>query len=236
MTLTASDCTIIGMGSGSMGRTVLYGSLTKGGWDDGNTGPALAITGWNNTIANIDFVNRSATIGAGTYSGGVVATEHPCILEGTYDAMVGNNRFVNLGFMRDQVDAASWGIISYSADHTLIEGCVFNGVSLKEGGIAIQSGVYNHSCDIIRNNYFYGTPTGIWQNDGHNTWIHNNFFSSQGAVASTLTYPCHIVAGTAYMMHNSAPDVTEANFNAGANGVEIANFCSDTDDESYPAA
>lgn len=234
MTLTASDCIIMGLAPGNMGRTVLYGSLTAGGFDDGNTGPALAITGGNNTIANMDFVNRSATI-AGVYAGGVVHTEHPCILEGTYLVPVTYNKFINLGFMRDQVDAASWGIISYSADHTLIDGCVFNGVSVKEGGVAFQSGTgTNHSCDIVRNSYFYGTPTGIWQNSSHNTWIHDNKFTNQGAVASTLTNPCNIVGGTAYMFNNFAPEVTEANFNAGGSGVEKANICSNTDDTSYP--
>lgn len=234
VTLSASDCTIRGTAPGNMGRTVLYGSLTAGGFDDGNTGPALAITGWNNTIENIDFVNRSATI-AGVYAGGVVHTEHPCILEGTYLVPVGYNKYVNCGFMRDQLDAASWGIISYSADHTLIDKCTFNGASLKEGGIAFQSGTgTNHSADIVRNCYFYGCPTGIWQNSSHNTWIHHNFFSDQGAVAITSDKPCDIAGGTAYMYFNFAPDNTEAEFNAGASGIEKANICSDSDEASFP--
>ena len=236
ITLTASDCTIMGVAPGNMGRTVLYGSLTAGGFDDGNTGPALAITGWNNTIENIDLVNRSATI-AGVYAGGVVHTEHPCILEGTYLVPVGYNKYVNCGFMRDQLDAASWGIISYSADHTLIDRCTFNGASLKEGGIAFQSGTgTNHSADIVRNCYFYGCPTGIWQNSSHNTWIHHNFFSDQGAVGITSDAPCNIAGGTAYMYFNFAPDNTEAEFNAGASGIEKANICSDSDEASFPAA
>ena len=135
MTLSASDCTIMGTGPGHMARTVLYGSLTAGGWDDGNTGPALAITGTNVTIENMDFVNRSATI-AGVYNNCGAPTEHPCIVEGTYLVPVYYNKYINCGFMRDQQDAASWGIISYSADHTLIDGCTFNGRSLKLGGIA----------------------------------------------------------------------------------------------------
>ncbi len=236
MTLTASDCLIRGIAAGQMARTVLYGSLTAGGWDDGNTGPALGITGWNNTIANMDFVNRSATI-AGVYSGGVVHTEHPCILEGTYAQAVAYNRYVGLGFMRDQADAASWGIISYSMDHTLIEDCIFNGRSLKEGGIAFQSSTgTNHSADIARRNYFYGTPTGIWQNSSHNTWIHDNFFADQGATTETITNPCDIAGGTAYMFDNKSPDTNLADFNAGANGIEKNNLCSDSAAANTPAS
>ncbi len=234
MTLTASDCHITGVAPGYMGRTVLYGSLTAGGWDDGNTGPALAITGWNNTIENIDFVNRSATI-SGVYANCGSPTEHPCIVEGTYALGVGYNKYVNLGFMRDQQDAASWGIISYSQDHTLIENCVLNGRSLKLGGIAFPSmSGNNHSADIVRNCYFYGTPTGIYQNSSHNTWIHHNFFADQGANAETMTNPCNIAGGTAYMMLNFAPDNTEAEFNAGGSGIELGNICSDTADTTWP--
>ena len=236
MTLSASDVHIVGVGAGHMARTVLYGSLTAGGWDDGNTGPALAITGANNTIENMDFVNRSATI-SGVYNNCGSPTEHPCIVEGTFLVPTYYNRYVNCGFMRDQADAASWGIISYSADHTLIEGCTFNGRSLKLGGIAFPSGTgTNHSCDIVRNCYFYGTPTGIYQNSSHNTWIHHNFFADQGANAETITAPCNIAGGTAYMYFNFSPDTTEAEFNSGGSGIEKANICSDSDEASFPAA
>ena len=236
ITLSASDGYIIGVGAGNMARSVLYGSLTPGGFDDGNVGAALKITGANNTIANMDFVNRSATI-SGVYNNAGSPTEHPCIVEGTYLVPVYYNRYVNCGFMRDQPDAASWGIISYSADHTLIENCTFNGRSLKLGGVSFSSGTgTNHSADVVRNNYFYGTPTGIYQNSSHNTWIHHNFFADQGATSETITAPCNIAGGTAYMFYNFSPDTTEADFNSGASGIEKANICSDTDEASFPAA
>lgn len=235
MTMSAYDVHMVGVAPGSQGNVVLYGSLTAGGWDDGNTGPALALTGWNNTIESMAFVNRSATI-AGVYAGGVVHTEHPCILEGTYTTPVNYNKYVDLGFMRDQQDAASWGIISYSSDHTLIEHCTFNGRSLKQGGVAFQSGSgTNHSADIVRYCYFYGTPQGIWQNSSHNTWIHHNFFADQGATSETITNPCYIDGGTAYMMLNLSPDTTEADFNGGGSGIELGNICSDTSDTSWPS-
>ena len=138
--------------------------------------------------------------------------------------------------MRDQADAASWGIISYSADHTLIERCTFNGRSLKEGGIAFQSGTgTNLSADIVRGCYFYGTPTGVWQNSSHNTWIHDNFFADQGATSETITNPCNIAGGTAYMFNNFSPDTTLADFNAGGSGIEQGNICSDSAAANYPA-
>ena len=238
VTLTASDCTIRGVAPGSRGRVVLYGSLTAGGWDDGNTGPALSITGWNNTIADIGLVNRSATISAGTYAGGLgTEVEHPCILEGTYALGVGYNKFVNLDFMRDQPDAASWGILSYSQDGTYILGCDFNGRSLKLGGISFNSmSGNNHVQDKVLRCDFYGTPTGIYQLGSHNTSIRYNTFDDNGANGETITNPCNIAGGTARMMHNDAPTVTEANFNAGGSGTELANICSDTDDESWPQA
>ena len=138
MTLSASDGTILGTGSGTAGRSVLYGSLTAGGFDDGNTGPALAITGGNNTFMNFDVVNRSATI-SGVYNNAGNPTEHPCLLEGTYLVPVTYNKYVGINFMRDQVDAASWGLISYNADHLLFENGILNGTSLKLGGIVFVS-------------------------------------------------------------------------------------------------
>jgi len=229
MTLTASDVLIRGVGGGRTGTgTILYGSLTAGGWDDGNTGPALAITGWNNEIRDMGFVNRSATI-AGTYANSLNATEHPCILEGTYATPVNYNTYRNLTFMRDQADAASWGILSYSSDMTLIEGCTFSGRSLALGGICFSSGTgTNHSADIVRANYFFGTPTGIYQNSSHNTLIHHNHFADNGANGETITSPCNIAGGTALMYNNWSLDTNLADFNIGTSGVEVGNICSDS--------
>jgi hypothetical protein len=235
ITLTAHDVFMHGVGAGSLARTVLYGSLTQGGWDDGNLGPALSLTGQNCTIANMDFVNRSATI-SGVYSGGVAHTEHPCILEGTYTTPSAYNRFYGLGFMRDQVDAASWGIISYSMDHTWIQKCFFNGVSLKQGGVAFQSGTgTNHSLDKVEDCDFAGVPIGVWQNSSHNGIYRRNFFCDQGAVSSASNNPFWIAGGTAYMYDNHAPDNTLAELNGGGSGIQKRNLCSDSDENNTPA-
>ena len=233
ITLTASDCYIIGEGAGGMARTVLYGSLTAGGWDDGNLGPALAITGWNNTIENIDFVNRSAVIA--NPSGGVTALKHPCIQEGTFLVPVAYNKYVNCVFMRDQPDAASWGILSYSMDHTLIEGCVFNGRSLTNGGIGIAKMTgNNHSADIIRGNYFFGCPDGVFQAGGHNTMIHDNYFTNQGANGETMTNATNIVAHSANIFNNFALDINLAQMEAGGGGTNLGNICADSDNADWP--
>ena len=234
MTLTASDCIIMGVGSGNMGRTVLYGSLTAGGWDDGNLGPSLAITGWNNTIANMDFVNRAATV-SGVYAGGHAILEHPCILEGTYATAAGYNRYVGLGFMRDQLDCASYGILSYSQDHTLVEDCIFNGASLRDGGIAMFKGTStNHSADIVRNNYFFGCPVGLFQSGGHNLMLHDNVFTNQGAVTITMTNAINVEGHSGHAFNNYALDINLTSFDAGSVMVLLKNLCANSTNTDWP--
>lgn len=151
--LTASDTYIIGTAPGHHDSTVLYGSATADGFDSGAGGPALTITGSNNTIVNLglftyDDAEPSLRIGTSVAEGGAATT------------VTGTN-IQNCNFIRDIDDGSLYGIESFGADGTLIEGCFFS-TSCKTAGIWVgTNGVINPVHTEIVNCRFSGTPKAL---------------------------------------------------------------------------
>lgn len=152
LTLTASDVFIIGMAPGNHDSVVLYGSATAGGFDVGSGGPALTVEGSNCTISNIGFFTHDNTmpalrIGNNAGGGGAVTTT------GTH--------IVNCSLVRDVDDGQKYGIESFGADGTLIEGCFFSTSCLTAGIWIGTNGVINPVQTVIRNCRFSGVPIAL---------------------------------------------------------------------------
>lgn len=223
MTLTASDVHIVSRAPGSRDNTVLYGSLTAGGYDAGSLVPALTITGGNNTIEGMSFMNSASGL-------------YPCVTVGALAGAAYANKFVNCNWPRDVADAYTDAVLCYDLEGTEFWGCEFS-QSAKNVGIHINTdGVVNPVNVRVMGCRFVGTPTGIKQDAGHNTIIHGNWFiDASDDRADTIDAPCNIAATSAFMIGNFAPQNTLAEFNSGAAGVELANICSDSAAANYPA-
>jgi len=225
LTLTASDCTILSTAPGSRiaDGSVLYGSLTAGGYDAGATSPALRITGSACSVINMGFMNSASGL-------------YPCITVGT-SGVTGptDNMFKNCFFPRDVADAYTYAIEDYGNEGLRVEDCYFS-QSAKTGGILIASnGVVNPVNDLILNNRFHGTPVGVHQTAGHNTFIKGNWFiDTSDDRADTIDNPINIVASSAFTTGNYAPMNTLAEFDAGAVAVNLGNMCSDSDAADWP--
>lgn len=222
MTLSASDVTIRTLVPGN-DHTVLYGSLTAGGFDAGSLVPALTITGSNNTINGLSFMNSASSL-------------YPCVTIGALAGAAYQNALLNCKFVRDVADAYTYAVQVYDLEGTTIYGCEFS-QSAMTAGIHVESdGVVNPVNVRLNNNLFVGTPIGIHQVAGHNTMIQgNSFIDASDDRADTIDNPCVIDATSAFMTNNFAPQNTLAEFNGGAAGVELANICSDSAAANYPA-
>lgn len=152
LTLTANDCRIIGMAAGSHDSIILYGSATADGFDIGAGAPALTIEGNNCTVANMGFFTHDDSepglrIGNNAAGGGAVDTVGTHIL--------------NCNFVRNIADGEKYGIQSFGADATWIEGCFF-GTSCKNAGIWVgTNGVINPVNTFIKNCIFVGCPIAL---------------------------------------------------------------------------
>jgi len=225
LTLSASDVTIMSVASGSNinDGTVLYGSLTAGGYDAGATTPALRITGSSNSIIGMGLMNSASGL-------------YPCVTVGTHGVTgPSNNAFYGCFFPRDVADAYTYAIEDYGNEGVRVEDCYFS-QSAKTGGILIASnGVVNPVNDWIVNNYFVGTPTGVMQTAGHNTIIKGNWFiDASDDRPDTIDNPINIAATSAFATGNFAPMNTLAEFNGGGAGVTLGNICSDSDAADWP--
>jgi len=225
LTLSASDVTIMSVASGSNinDGTVLYGSLTAGGWDAGATTPALRITGSSNSIIGMGFMNSAS----GAY---------PCVTVGTHGVTgPSNNAFYSCFFPRDVANAYTYAIEDYGNEGVRIDNCYFS-QSAATGGVLIASnGVVNPVNDWITNCTFVGTPVGIHQTAGHNTRIQGNwFYDASDDRPDTIDNPINVVATSAFAAWNFAPNNTLAEFDAGSVSVNFANICSDTGAEDWP--
>lgn len=227
MTLTASDVEIVGAGTGSNinDGTVLYGSATAGGFDAGAIVPVLRITGSSNTIRGLGLMNSASGL-------------YPCVTVGT-SGVTGpsNNYFIGCFWPRDVADAYTYAIEDYGNEGVRVENCYFS-QSAKTAGILIASnGVVNPVNDWILNNTFVGTPVGVHQTAGHNTFIKgNSFFDASDDRPDTVDNPINIVATSAFAWFNFAPSNTLAEFDAGSVSINLGNFCSDSDANDWPSA
>ena len=227
LTLTASDCTIIATGPGSniSDGTILYGSATQGGWDAGAVIPALRITGSSVSVYGLGFMNSASGL-------------YPCVTIGTQGSSGPvNNKFENCFWPRDVADAYTYAIEDLSNEGTKISKCYFS-QSAATAIIKIASnGVVNPVNTFIEDCKFLGGPTGVHQTAGHNTIITRNIFmDTTDDRAETMDAPCNIAATSALMFNNIAMGTNIAGFNTGAAGTEIANLCSDSHDDNWPAA
>ena len=225
MTLTASDVEIIGMGPGSNinDGTVLYGSLTAGGFDAGALVPVIRVTGSSVTFKNMGFMNSASGL-------------YPCITVGTSGVTGPSNvSFDGCFFPRDVADAYTYAIEDYGNEGMRVENCYFS-QSAKTGGILIASnGVNNPVNDWIVNSKFIGTPVGIHQTAGHNTLIKGNWFvDASDDRPDTIDNPINVVATSAFATGNFAPMNTLAEFDAGAVAVCLGNMCSDSAAANWP--
>ncbi len=144
VTLSASDVTIMVVAPGGHDSTVLYGSATAGGFDGTTTAPALTISGDNNTIYGLGFVNRSAGL-------------QPAVL--IADGALAN-KLVNCKFTKDAADSSLYGIEDLGNAYTEIIGCEFT-ISCKTAGIRLYSATNNSLQIKIQDCVFYGIPTGV---------------------------------------------------------------------------
>jgi len=214
LTLSASDVHIIGVAPGHHDSTVLYGSATAGGYDTGAGGPALKVTGSNNTIANLGFF---------TYDNSYAAVQNGELAGANY-----GNKFINLSFVRDVADGQKYGILDYGADGTLIKDCYFS-TSCKDAGVwSASDGVVNPVNLVVKDCRFVGTPIGIQINAGHNADIENNsFFDDTSDRADVVDTPI-VVSGTAFCFGNRGM-TTIANLITGGGTInDINNFGSDS--------
>jgi len=214
LTLTASDVKIICTASGHHDSTVLYGSATAGGYDIGAGGPALKITGSNNTIYGLGVFTYDvlyAAIQNGAAAGGA-----------TY-----GNKFVNCSFVRDVADGQKYGILDYGADGVLIDGCFFS-TSCKDAGVwSASDGVVNPVNLVVRNSRFIGTPIGVQINAGHNADIESNsFFDDTSDRADVVDYPI-VVEGTAFCFNNRAMMAKAGIITGGGTISDVGNWGTD---------
>jgi hypothetical protein len=223
--LTASDCFIIAVSPGHHDSTVLYGVPVAGTFSGTAGGPALTVTGSNNTVVGLG-VYTSDPLYAGVRNG-ANASDGDALNPGA-SAPTGN-AFINCSFVRDTADGELCGIDDMGADGTLIDGCYFS-TSCKDMGVRSRSnGVVNPVNLVVRNSRFVGTPIGVHIQAGHNALIDSNsFFDDTSDRADVVDYPIIITATSAMCIHNYAM-TTKADLITGAGTInDIGNWGSDS--------
>ena len=167
-TLTASDVHIIGVAPGTHDSTVIYGVPVAGTFSGTAAGPALTVTGSNNTIENMGFYTSDPL--------------YPCIQNGGAAADYGGyaacygNKFINISFVRDVEDGSIGGILTSAPEGPEIVGCRFS-TSNKDYGIKIKSnGVTNPVGVWIKDCKFIGTETGIVKSAGSDVIVEHCLF------------------------------------------------------------
>jgi hypothetical protein len=221
--LTANDVHIIGAAPGHHDSIVLYGSLTAGDYDDGAVRPMLSLRGSNCTIENIGFVNRGATHSCVRFGANASDPDSP-----TRIGTVGNE-LINVDFVRDQADAAKYGLLDYGMDGTLVYGCFFS-TSISTAGVYTASdGVVNPVNPVMVRNRFVGVPTGIQINAGHNALIWRNWFMDDTSDRADTSDTPIVINGTGQAWENYAQGVNAADIVTGSGTIsEIRNFGDDS--------
>jgi len=214
LTLTASDCHIIAQAPGNHDSTVLYGSATAGGFDIGAGGPALTVTGSNCTIENLGVFTHDVLF--------------PAMQNGALAGATTGNAFINCGAIRDVADGCIGGILDYSADGAIYDGCFFS-TSCKDYGVkSTTDGVVNPVNLAVRNCSFVGTPTGVDIAAGHNARITDNeFVDDTSDRPAVVDFPI-VVSGTAFCARNTSALTKAAIVTGGGTIVDVNNWGSDS--------
>jgi hypothetical protein len=213
ISMTAYDVHMVAIAPGHHDSTVLYGSLTAGGYDDGATGPALSLRGSNCTIQGLGIVNRGATHSALRIGANASDPDSPVRI-----GVVGIH-IKGVSLVRDQADACAHGILDYGMDGTLIEHCFFS-TSVATNGIRIASdGVINPVNPVVRFCRFVGTPTGILMNAGHNGLFWNNWFLDDTSDRSDTCDTPIVINGTGSAWENHAQGVNAADVVTGTGTI-----------------
>lgn len=213
VTLTASDVTIIATAPGSHDSTVLYGSATAGGWDAPSGGPALTISGDNNTIYGLGFVTRSSGL-------------HPAVRFA--DGGIGNH-LINCKITKDAADSCTYGIEDLGGAYNRITGCEFT-ISCKTAGIRLYSATNNSVQIIIEDCVFYGCPTGVLVDAAaHDAMIRNcTFLDDDSDTADTCDTPIlnnsgsSLIVRDCYSLKSTANLVTGLGTSYEANNFQLA--------------
>lgn len=225
MTLTASDCYIIGVAPGHHDSTVLYGVPVAGTFSGVAGGPALSVTGSNNTIANLGFYT-SDPLYPGLRNGANASDP-----DGPAASNPTGNSFINLGFVRDVADGELGGIDEMGADGTLIDGCFF-GTSCKDWGVRIRSnGVINPVNTVVKNCRFIGTPKGIKCDAGHNIELaFNSFHDDTSDRADVVDEPIEVNGATVRSFNNWSTTTNKAGLVTANSGTstEAGNYATDS--------
>lgn len=224
-TLTASDCTIIVVSPGNHDSTVLYGVPVAGTFSGTAGGPALKITGSNNTVMGLGLYTSDPLYPSLRNGANLSDPDGPA----AFSAPTGN-KFLGLSFIRDVADGSLGGMLDYGGDGTLVDGCFFS-TSCKDYGIrSASNGDTNPVNLVVRNSRFIGTPTGILQAAGHNGMYYGNIFMDDTSDRDdTCDTPIVINATSGMAWDNWAQGVNAADVVTGTGTIsEIRNWGDDT--------
>jgi len=222
--LTANDVTIVCVAPGNHDSTVLYGVPVAGTFSGTAGGPALTITGSNNTIYGLG-VFTSDPLYAGIRNG-ANASDGDALNPGA-SAPTGN-AFINCSFVRDTDNGELCGIDDMGGDGTLIDGCFFSTSCYTHGIRSRSNGVTNPVNLVVRNCRFVGCPIGVEIQAGHNAQILDSIFLSDSSDRpGTMATPVVITATSGYVsgctaLTNKAGIVTGA-----GTIVDVGNMGSD---------
>ena len=216
VTLSANDCTIVGLGNGA-DAVVWFGTGTTG-TVDAATDDLLTITGNNNKFVNMGFYVHKDTKCA-------------IVLDDTGGASTASfNEFIDCNFTREAANGQSAGIKFLGGNYNRIEGCVFT-ASSKDAGIIINSQTGNPSQNVIRGCEFTGIAYAIdFGAVGHNTLIDRNFFMTGSLSGDAMTAAIETTgAGAAYILvTDNYTDLSAADLVVGTGSAvsEISNHTS----------
>ena len=212
VSLTCNDATIIATAPGTHDSTVWYGSGTAGSFAGTTTAPLLTITGHNNTIINLGFVN---------ISGGL----QPAVQIGTASAAAISNKFISCKITKDVADSVTYGFEDFGNAYTEWHDCEFT-TSVKTAGIRIRSGVTNGIQQRINNCRFYGTPSGILVDAAaHQLLIENCVFTDDTSdTADVIDTPILNNGGVRIIVRDCYAVTSTANMVTGAGTSWQANL------------
>jgi hypothetical protein len=219
LTLTASDCTVISNASGNPTYgTVLYGSATDAGWDIGCAGPAIKVTGDNNTLAGF---------GVFCYNVLYAAIQNGEAIPPVSGAAFGN-KFINMSAVRDVADGELGGLLDYGSDGTEIIN-FFGSTSCKDWGIkSMTDGVANPVNTKVIGGQMVGCPTGVWIQSGWNALVKDVVFQDDiSDRPDVCDYPVIVTGGA--MVTGCVSALAKASIVTGTGTiVDVNNWGSDS--------
>lgn len=223
--LTASDTKIISLAPGNHDSTVLYGVPVAGTFSGVAGGPALTVTGSNNTIVNLGVYTSDPLYGA--IRNGSNAGDGDAANPGA-SAPTGN-AFISCNAVRDAADGELCGIDELGGDGTLIQDCFFSTSCLTHGIRVRSNGVTNPVNPIVRDCQFVGTPIGVELQAGHNLLVKDcDFRDDTSDRPDVVDFPV-IITATSGTVTGCSSALTKAAIVTGAGTiVDINNWGSDS--------